>query len=46
MLQDQGVRFHSAPHLVARMEASDLWLAFFDDSEDNTLALMEEVATR
>ncbi|MGO8789034.1 MAG: VOC family protein [Terriglobia bacterium] len=38
----QGVRFEAEPHIVARMPASDLWMAFFRDSEDNLLALMNE----
>jgi methylmalonyl-CoA/ethylmalonyl-CoA epimerase len=42
-LQDRGVRFHGAPHLIAKMDTHDLWMAFFHDSEDNVLALMEEV---
>jgi methylmalonyl-CoA/ethylmalonyl-CoA epimerase len=45
-LEDRGVRFHGAPHLIARMDTHDLWMAFFYDSEDNTLALMEEVKNR
>ena len=40
-LGDRGVRFHGAPHLIAQMDTYDLWMAFFYDSEDNTLALME-----
>jgi methylmalonyl-CoA/ethylmalonyl-CoA epimerase len=44
-LLDQGVRFHDAPHLIARMDTYDLWMAFFYDSEENMLALMDEVAT-
>jgi methylmalonyl-CoA/ethylmalonyl-CoA epimerase len=42
-LQGRGVRFKGAPHLVARMPDHELWMAFFDDSEGNTLALMSEV---
>lgn len=45
-LQDRGVRFHGSPHLIAKMESHDLWMAFFYDSEDNVLALMEEVPRR
>lgn len=40
----RGVRFESPPHLVAPMKTHDLWMAFFVDSEGNTLALMSEVA--
>lgn len=45
-LRDQGVRFHDAPHLIAKMDTYDLWMAFFYDSEDNMLAVMEEVPHR
>ncbi|HEX4840627.1 MAG TPA: hypothetical protein VFV60_00510 [bacterium] len=41
-LLDRGVRFRDAPHLIAKMDTHDLWMAFFYDSEDNVLALMEE----
>ena len=41
-LLDRGVRFRDAPHLIAKMDTHDLWMAFFYDSEDNILALMEE----
>jgi methylmalonyl-CoA/ethylmalonyl-CoA epimerase len=41
-LAARGVRFIREPHLVARLPDHDLWLAFFEDSEGNTLALMEE----
>jgi len=40
----RGVVFEQPPHRVARLETHDLWLAFFGDSEGNTLALMSEVA--
>lgn len=43
-LVDRGVSFEQPPHLVARLDTHDLWLAFFRDSEDNVLALMSEVA--
>ncbi len=38
-----GVVFKAEPHLVARMPDHELWMAFFTDSEGNTLALMAEV---
>jgi predicted enzyme related to lactoylglutathione lyase len=38
----KGVKFRGEPHLVARLADRELWLAFFDDSEGNTLALMSE----
>ncbi len=42
-LQARGVTFRTEPHLVAKMPDHELWLAFFVDSEGNTLALMSEV---
>lgn len=42
-LRGKGVRFESEPHLVARLEDHDLWLAFLRDPDDNLLALMSEV---
>jgi len=38
-----GVRFEGEPHIVAKMPTYDLWMAFFYDSEDNLLALMNEM---
>jgi methylmalonyl-CoA/ethylmalonyl-CoA epimerase len=42
-LATRGVKFESEPHVVAKMETFDLWLADFKDSEGNTLCLMSEV---
>lgn len=42
-LSARGVAFAGAPHLVARLPDHELWMAFFTDSEGNTLALMSEV---
>ena len=39
----RGVHFKGVPHLVARMPDHELWMAFFDDTEGNTLALMSEI---
>ncbi len=39
----RGVHFVVKPHLVAPMPDYDLWLADFNDSEGNLLALMSEV---
>lgn len=41
-LSAKGVRFLDTPHLIARMPDHELWLAAFDDSEGNTMAIMEE----
>ena len=42
-MADRGTSFKSIPHLVAKMKDHDLWMAFFEDSEGNTMALMSEV---
>ena len=41
-LRNRGVAFEAEPHIVAKMPAYDLWMAFFRDSEGNTLAVMSE----
>ena len=39
----KGVKFRDEPHLVGRKpDGGEVWLATFDDSEGNTLALMSE----
>lgn len=43
-LEAKNVRFEAKPHLIARLPAHDLWMAFFYDSENNLLALMSEIA--
>lgn len=43
VFKDRGVEFRGEPHLIARMPDHELWMAFFRDSEGNTLALMSEV---
>src|SRR5205823_263845 len=43
-LVERGVRCEGEPHVVARLPASDLWMAEFRDSEGNVLALQSEVA--
>jgi predicted enzyme related to lactoylglutathione lyase len=40
---ERGVAFISEPHVVAKMGSMDVWMAFFRDSEGNTLALTSEV---
>jgi len=42
-LSARGVDFVATPHLVARMQTCDLWLGFFRDLDNNTLALMSEI---
>ena len=41
-LRERRVIFEAEPHIVAKMPAYDLWMAFFRDSEGNTLAIMSE----
>jgi methylmalonyl-CoA/ethylmalonyl-CoA epimerase len=41
-LRKRNVAFTIEPHLIAKMEDHDLWMAFFADPDGNTLALMQE----
>jgi methylmalonyl-CoA/ethylmalonyl-CoA epimerase len=41
-LEARGVAFTHKPHLIAKMEDHDLWMAFFQDPDGHTLALMQE----
>ena len=42
-LQTQGVQFSQTPHSVGQMGDIDVWMAFFEDVEGNTLAIMSEI---
>lgn len=42
-LEARGVRFESAPHVIASLPDRDVWMAFLRDSEGNLAALMSEV---
>ena len=42
-LKERGAPFIDEPHLIAKLEDHDLWMAFFRDPEGNTLAIMSEV---
>jgi predicted enzyme related to lactoylglutathione lyase len=42
MLASRGVAFRTAPHKIATLADREVWLADFEDSEGNTLALMSE----
>jgi len=42
-LVGRGIRFEAPPHLIARLDAREIWMAFFHDSEGNLLALMSEI---
>ena len=41
-LERRGVEFLRGPHLVARLDAIEVWMAFFEDTEGNTLAITNE----
>jgi methylmalonyl-CoA/ethylmalonyl-CoA epimerase len=41
-LEKRGVSFTQTPHLIARMDDHDLWMAFFTDPDGHTLAVMQE----
>jgi catechol 2,3-dioxygenase-like lactoylglutathione lyase family enzyme len=41
-LEKRGVIFTLRPHLIAKMDDHDLWMAFFEDPDGHTLALMQE----
>jgi methylmalonyl-CoA/ethylmalonyl-CoA epimerase len=43
ILSGRGVHFEAPPHLIAKLPAVDLWMAFFRDCENNLLALQSEV---
>ena len=41
-LASRGVSFRSEPHKIATLADREVWLAEFQDTEGNTLALMSE----
>jgi catechol 2,3-dioxygenase-like lactoylglutathione lyase family enzyme len=41
-LEARGVSFSAPPHLIAKMDDHDLWMAFFNDPDGHILALMHE----
>jgi methylmalonyl-CoA/ethylmalonyl-CoA epimerase len=41
-LQARGVAFRTGPHKIATLADREVWLADFEDTEGNTLALMSE----
>jgi predicted enzyme related to lactoylglutathione lyase len=42
LLASRGVTFRTEPHKIATLADREVWLADFQDSEGNTLALMSE----
>ena len=41
-LKRRGIVFTHEPRLIAKMDDHDLWMAFFDDPDGHTLAVMHE----
>ena len=41
-LEGRGVEFLQGPHKVAELGDVEIWMAFFEDTEGNTLALTSE----
>jgi methylmalonyl-CoA/ethylmalonyl-CoA epimerase len=41
-LEKRGLSFTSKPHLIAKMDDHDLYMAFFTDPDGHTMALMQE----
>jgi predicted enzyme related to lactoylglutathione lyase len=41
-MKEHGAEFLDEPHVVAKMDETEIWMAFFKDTEGNTLALMTE----
>ena len=42
-LASRGAKFAQEPRMIARMPDHELWMAFFEDPDGNTMALMSEV---
>ena len=45
-LASRGITFRSEPHKIATLADREVWLADFEDTEGNTLALMSEPRLR
>ena len=45
VFKSRGVKFVGEPRLTHKDERHELWLAFFNDGEENLLALMSEIQT-
>ena len=41
-LEQRGISFTLRPRLIAKMDDHDLWMAFFEDPDGHTLAVMQE----
>jgi methylmalonyl-CoA/ethylmalonyl-CoA epimerase len=42
-LKEKGVSFIDEPHIVGKMGDTEIWMAFFKDTENNTHAFMSEI---
>ena len=42
-LTERGVTFAAEPHMIAKLPDREVWMAFIEDGEGNTLGLMNEV---
>ena len=42
-MQEAGAEFVDQPHMVGKMGDIEIWMAFFNDGEGNTHAIMSEV---
>lgn len=42
-MKEKGVSFIDKPHVVAKMDSTETWMVFFNDTEGNTHALTSEV---
>lgn len=45
VLKERGVLFEREPHKIHGDAHHEVWMAFFSDTEGNTLALMSEIPT-
>ncbi len=43
ILKKREVHFDDEPHLIAKMEDHELWMAFFRDCDNNQFGIMAEV---
>ena len=45
-IKEKGVTFTREPHMIAKMEDHELWMAFFRDPDENLIGLMAELPLR
>jgi len=44
-LAGRGVTFREPPRVISRLPGWEIWMAFFEDTEGNVLAITAEIAT-